>query len=223
VLPGYEGIIVRDGYKGYEHLTGALHAWCAVHLLRDLKDLYDFEPARQDWAAQMASLLTEARAAAAGARAAGQDALDPAVLDDLVTRYRGLAATGLTANLYRHTATAADARRLARRFRIYEDLILRFVTRPDLDIFSNNEAADDPPGQGPAAQLRRLLADPSGPRRLRARPVLPVHRHQMGHQQARRPPRPVQRPAVAPARARTNLMPHQATFALLAISRSHPS
>ena len=32
------------------------------------------------------------------------------------------------------------ARRLARRFRAFEDLILRFATRPDLDIFSNNEA-----------------------------------------------------------------------------------
>lgn len=42
--------------------------------------------------------------------------------------------------MYRRSATAADARRLARRFRKYQDLILRFVTRPDLDIFSNNEA-----------------------------------------------------------------------------------
>ena len=31
VLPGYEGVIVRDGYAGYGHLTSALHAWCAVH------------------------------------------------------------------------------------------------------------------------------------------------------------------------------------------------
>src|ERR1017187_9759824 len=31
VLPGYEGVIVRDGYAGYSHLTSALHAWCAVH------------------------------------------------------------------------------------------------------------------------------------------------------------------------------------------------
>ena len=66
--------------------------------------------------------------------------LDAAVLDDLVTRYRALAAAGLAANLYRRTATAKDARRLAGRFRSYEDLILRFSTRPDLDIFSNNEA-----------------------------------------------------------------------------------
>ena len=88
----------------------------------------------------MAALLIEARDAAAAARPAGQSALDAAVLDDLVTRYRALAAAGLTANLYRRTATAKDARRLARRFRGFEDLILRFATRPDLDIFSNNEA-----------------------------------------------------------------------------------
>jgi transposase len=140
VLPGYDGVIVRDGYIGYEHLTGALHAWCGAHLLRDLKDLYDFEPARQDWARAMATLLIEARDAAAAARIAGQTALDTAVLTGLLTRYRDLAASGLAANLYRRTATAKDARRIARRFRACEDMILRFVTRPDLDIFSNNEA-----------------------------------------------------------------------------------
>jgi transposase len=140
VLPGYQGVIVRDGYAGYGHLTSALHAWCAVHLLRDLKGLYDFEPAQQQWASQMAALLIEARDAASAARAAGQSALAAAVLQDLVTRYRALAAAGLAANLYRRTATAKDARRLARRFLGFEDLILRFATRPDLDIFSNNEA-----------------------------------------------------------------------------------
>ena len=88
----------------------------------------------------MAALLIEARDAAAAAGAAGPSALDAVVLDSLVTRYRALAATGLAANLYRRTATAKDARRLARRFRSFEDMILRFATRPDLDIFSNNEA-----------------------------------------------------------------------------------
>jgi transposase len=140
VLPGYQGVIVRDGYAGYGHLTDALHAWCGVHLLRDLKGLYEFEPGQQDWASQMACLLIEARDAACAARLTGQSALDPAVLDDLVTRYRELAAAGLAGSLYRRTATAKDARRIARRFLSFEDLILRFATRPDLDIFSNNEA-----------------------------------------------------------------------------------
>jgi transposase len=88
VLPSCQGIIVRDGYAGYGHLVGALHAWCGVHLLRDLKGLYDFEPAQQQWAARMAALLIQARDAAAAARLAGQSALAAVVLDDLVTRYR---------------------------------------------------------------------------------------------------------------------------------------
>ena len=141
VLPGYTGIIVRDGYHaGYGHLTAALHAWCGAHLLRDLKDLYDFEPGKQDWAARMVGLLIEARDAARDARQAGTTALDPGALDDLVTRYRALATSGLAANAYRRTATAKDARRIARRFLNFEDMILRFATRPDLDIFTNNEA-----------------------------------------------------------------------------------
>jgi transposase len=140
VLPGYGGVIVRDGYAGYGHLTDALHTWCGAHLLRDLKGLYDFEPGKQEWAARLACLLIEARDAASAARLAGQSALNAAVLEDLVTRYRALAADGLAANLYRRTATAKDARRIARRFLAFEDLILRFATRPDLDIFTNNEA-----------------------------------------------------------------------------------
>ena len=77
VLPGYTGIIVRDGYAGYEHLTEALHAWCGAHLLRDLKGLYDFEPDKQDWAASMARLLIEARDAAAAARPASPRSRPP--------------------------------------------------------------------------------------------------------------------------------------------------
>lgn len=140
VLPGYAGVIVRDGYYGYGHLTDALHAWCGAHLLRDLKDLYEFEPGKQDWAEKMAALLIEARDAAAEARQDGQAALGPGILDSLLTRYRALAAAGLAANIYRQTATAEDARRIARRFLNFEDMILRFATRPDLDIFTNNEA-----------------------------------------------------------------------------------
>ena len=82
----------------------------------------------------MAGLLIQARDAASTARQAGQSALDAVVLEDLVARYRALAAAGLAANLYRRTATATDARRIARRFLGFEDLILRFATRPDLDI-----------------------------------------------------------------------------------------
>src|SRR5436190_20660889 len=88
----------------------------------------------------MAGLLIEARDAARDARAGGKKVLDLDVLGDLVDRYRAIATSGLAANVYRRTATAGDARRIARRFIRHEDLILRFITRPDLDIFTNNEA-----------------------------------------------------------------------------------
>jgi transposase len=140
VLPGYDGVLVRDGYHGYAHLTDAAHAWCGAHLLRDLKDLHDAAPQAQEWAAKIACLLLWARDAAAAARAAGQAALDPAVLDQLTARYRQAAAEGLRSSRFRHGATARDAGRIARRLLRYEDMILRFATRPDLDIFTNNEA-----------------------------------------------------------------------------------
>ena len=111
-----------------------------AHLLRDLKDLYDFEPGKQDWAQNMAALLIEARDAASAARQDGLSALDAGVLGSLVGRYQALATAGLASSAYRQTATAKDSRRIARRFLKFEDMILRFATRPDLDIFTNNEA-----------------------------------------------------------------------------------
>jgi transposase len=141
VLPGYAGILVRDGYHGgYAHLAGALHAWCGAHLLRDLRDVHDAAPGEQEWAATMGCLLLRARDLAAAARREARAAIDPALVSELTAAYRSAAREGWYANVYRHSAAARQARSLARRFQRYEDMILRFVTRPDLDIFTNNEA-----------------------------------------------------------------------------------
>lgn len=134
VLPGYTGVLMRDGYAGYAHLNGAAHAWCGAHLLRDLNDIYDFEPARQAWASDMASLLTEANEHASRARQAGADRLDDDVLAGLL------------------------ARRVTARFRDHEDMALRFVTDMAVTDFTNNEAEPvSAARQGPAARLWRLL------------------------------------------------------------------
>ncbi|MBO0806488.1 MAG: IS66 family transposase, partial [Nocardiopsaceae bacterium] len=56
ILPGYAGVLVRDGYAGYQHLADAAHAWCGAHLLRDLQGLCDAGPG-QEWAEAMAGVL----------------------------------------------------------------------------------------------------------------------------------------------------------------------
>ena len=142
VLPGYAGTIVRDGYKGYEHLTGALHAWCGAHGLRDLAGLHRFDPDGQLWARAMADTLIDANAAATAARAAGQARLDDAKLAAIRARYRGAVAMGITGNQRKRTQIGKDGLRLSRRFRDQEDMILRFAT--DLAVgFTSNQAERD--------------------------------------------------------------------------------
>ena len=142
VLPGYAGTIVRDGYKGYEHLTDALHAWCGAHGLRDLAGLYRFDPDGQLWARAMADLLIDANAAAGAARAAGHTRLSDEQDAGFRARYRGAVAKGLTDNAGKKTQMAKDGLRLARRFRDHEDMILRFTT--DLAVgFTSNQAERD--------------------------------------------------------------------------------
>ena len=142
VLPGYAGTIVRDGYKGYEHLTDALHAWCGAHGLRDLAGLYRFDPDGQIWARSMADLLIDANAQAAAARAAGQARLTDEQLARIRSWYRGAVAKGLADNAGKTSQIAVDGRTLARRFRDHEDMILRFAT--DLAVgFTSNQAERD--------------------------------------------------------------------------------
>ena len=142
ILPGYTGTIVRDGCKGYEHLTDALHAWCGAHGLRDLAGLHRFDPEGQVWARSMADLLIDANARAGAARRAGQAALSDGDLAGIRSWYRGAVAKGLADNQGKRSQIALDGARLARRFRDHEDMILRFAT--DLAVgFTSNQAERD--------------------------------------------------------------------------------
>ena len=124
------------------HLTDALHAWCGAHNLRDLRDLYTFDPGGQVWARSMADLLIHANAAATAARAAGQPRLGDEQLAQISAWYRGAVAKGITDNQGKRSKTAKDGLRLARRFRDHQDMILRFAT--DLAVgFTSNQAERD--------------------------------------------------------------------------------
>ena len=136
VLPEFTGTLVRDGYAGYAHLP-AVHAWCAAHLLRDLRALSDADPRGQLWAHAMADTLLEANQAAHQARTAGADQLDQAVLAQIRNHYLGALAKGSTDNQHQRSTLATQARRLIKRFTRYQDMILRFAV--DLTVpFTNN-------------------------------------------------------------------------------------
>jgi transposase len=138
VLPAFSGTLVRDGYAGYAHLPG-VHAWCAAHLLRDLRSISDADPAGQLWAAAMATTLTEANHAARAARQRGADRLTDDELRGIRNHYLGALARGDTDNAGQTSPLADRARTLLNRFRRFEDMILRFTT--DLSVpFTNNEA-----------------------------------------------------------------------------------
>lgn len=79
VLAEFTGVLVRDGYAGYEHVK-VVHAWCGAHLLRDLRSISDADPDGQLWALAMANTLTDANQAAIAARGRGADHLDQTTL-----------------------------------------------------------------------------------------------------------------------------------------------
>ncbi len=138
VLAEFTGVLVRDGYAGYEHLK-AVHAWCGAHLVCDLRSISDADPDGQLWALAMATTLLDANHAAHQARHHGADRLDKPTLRTIRSQYRGALARGDTDNRGEYTTLAAKARTLIARFRRYEGMILRFVT--DLSVpFTNNEA-----------------------------------------------------------------------------------
>jgi len=142
IWPAFTGVLMRDGYNGYTHLTQALHAWCGAHTLRDLRSIHDGDPDGQLWAEAMATTLLDAHHAACDARDAAQSALAPEVVALIRNHYRGALARGETDNHGDRSSLAHDARTLIRRMRREEDMILRFVV--DLTVpFSNNQAERD--------------------------------------------------------------------------------
>jgi transposase len=94
VWPAFTGVLVRDGYAGYEHLDKIEHAWCGIHLVRDLRAVHDPDPAGQSWADAMVNTLLLANDTAHTARAEGRDRLTDTELSTIRSRYAGAIARG---------------------------------------------------------------------------------------------------------------------------------
>jgi transposase len=139
ILVDYAGIIVRDGYAGYQHFVTAVHAWCGAHSLRDLKGLHDADPAGQPGAQMMATTLVMALRETRTARTAGDKALPGDRLALLRSAYAGAIAVMRDDNRAAKTPLQERGWSLANRFDTHRDMILAFLH--DLSIpFTNNAA-----------------------------------------------------------------------------------
>ncbi len=139
IWPGVTGVLVRDGYAGYEHLHQVEHAWCGIHLVRDLRSIHDPDPTGQSWADAMVTTLLRANDTAHTARAQGRDTLTESELRTIRARYTGAIAAGWDENTHGRDPLHKQARTLLRRFKQHHDMISRFAVNLAVP-FTNNTA-----------------------------------------------------------------------------------
>jgi transposase len=139
VLAGFTGVLVRDGYAGYDHIDTATHAECGAHLLRALKGVHDADPAEQVWAEYMANTLLIAKQMMRQAAEAGHPRLSNEQAGLIRSAYAGAISAGREANAARPDSKPG---KLVERFARDAADILRFTT--DTAIwFSNNQSERD--------------------------------------------------------------------------------
>ena len=139
VWPEFTGVLVRDGYAGYEHLTQIEHAWCGIHLVRDLRSIHDPDPTGQMWAEAMVNTLLLANDTAHAARGEGRAALTDTELALIGSGYAGAIAQGWAENSTGNDPLHQQAKTLLRRFGRHRDMILRFTVNLNVP-FTNNTA-----------------------------------------------------------------------------------
>jgi transposase len=94
VMPRFEGIAVHDGWPQYRSYTGATHALCNAHHLRELLAIIEQHPDGQSWASQIDVLLRALHEEVKTAKADGEDWLDPWALAGYRAAYEQIIATG---------------------------------------------------------------------------------------------------------------------------------
>jgi transposase len=100
----FTGLLMTDGYTGYQHLLGRLAGiqQCCQHIIRRCRAVIKLGPGGlQSWAGDIITILREAHQAVEEARARGSTALDPELLDKLRQRYDEAAASGIIHNRLR--------------------------------------------------------------------------------------------------------------------------
>jgi transposase len=92
-----ESVLVHERYQNYDsaEFAGLVHQLCTAHLLRDLDDAAQIYP-DAIWPGQISRALRELIHHANLARHAGLDAIDTAIRDTLISRFRHGVRAGLS-------------------------------------------------------------------------------------------------------------------------------
>ena len=100
----FTGSLITDGYTGYQHLLSRLAGiqQCCAHVIRRCRAVTKLGPGGlQSWAGDIITILRQAHLAVEAARARGDTALDPQILEDLRERYDTAVSTGIIHNRLR--------------------------------------------------------------------------------------------------------------------------
>jgi hypothetical protein len=101
---GFTGLLMTDGYTGYQHLLSRLAGiqQCCQHIIRRCRAVMKLGPGGlQSWAGDIIAILREAHQAVQDARARGSTAPGADLLDELRQRYDEAAAFGVIHNRLR--------------------------------------------------------------------------------------------------------------------------
>ena len=146
ILSRFRGTAVHDCWGPYFSYTDCKHQLCAAHLLRELEAIVD-DPTHEGWAAEMTTLLLNARTSVEQAQLSGATALPTETLTELDSAYARITERGMAAGRNPgapHTWWSIDRKafNLAKRMADRSDQVLGF-TRDFSVPFTNNQAERD--------------------------------------------------------------------------------
>jgi transposase len=100
----FAGWLITDGYTGYQHLLSRLAdiQQCCAHVIRRCRAVMKLGPGGvQSWAGDIIAILRQAHRAVEEARARGDSALDPQLLEGMRERYDTAVQAGVIHNRLR--------------------------------------------------------------------------------------------------------------------------
>ena len=148
IIPNYDGILVHDHWKPYNHYTNATHSYCNAHILRELNGITEKESVV--WSQDMHTLLTNMNNAVHKAKEGDKEYLSNAQIEKFTKNYEKIIKGALqyypvpdkTEKKARGKPKQEKGKNLLDRLSKYQEEHLRFLS--DFRVpFTNNLAERD--------------------------------------------------------------------------------